>query len=258
VVVHVVAHSDAVADPSRDAAAQHAALDGRPPRRRLTKPLVQLTLAEALRDDDPRERAAARPGAMMGGALLPGPITRRAALAATVKTVVHPGASPPEPRYVPSAALADFVRCRDLTCRFPGCDHPADRCDVDHTIPHPIGPTCASNLKCVCRFHHLLTTFWGGFGDWRDRQLPDGTVIWTSPGGQTYRTRPGSRLLFPSLCEPTAPVAAVLSQAKPSAGLTMPRRNVTRSQDRQRRIDDERRLNEADAAEAALRSVPPF
>jgi hypothetical protein len=27
------------------------------------------------------------------------------------------GDAPPEPRYTPSPALADFVRCRDLTCR---------------------------------------------------------------------------------------------------------------------------------------------
>ena len=37
----------------------------------------------------------------------------------------------------------------------------------------------ASNLKCVCREHHLIKTFWG----WQDQQLPDGTLIWTSPSG---------------------------------------------------------------------------
>jgi hypothetical protein len=52
---------------------------------------------------------------------------------------------------VPSRQLADFVRCRDLTCRFPGCDEPAYHCDIDHTIAYPVGPTCASNLKCLCR-----------------------------------------------------------------------------------------------------------
>jgi hypothetical protein len=54
----------------------------------------------------------------------------------------------------------------------------------------------ASPLKCssASRIHHLLKTF----GDWRDRQLRDGTVIWTSPSGDTYVTTPGSALLFPS------------------------------------------------------------
>jgi hypothetical protein len=32
---------------------------------------------------------------------------------------------------------------------------------------------------------------------WRDRQLADGTVIWTSPTGQTYRTNPAGADLFP-------------------------------------------------------------
>jgi hypothetical protein len=79
-----------------------------------------------------------------------------------------------ETHYTPSAALADFVRCRDLTCRAPGCDRPATDCDLDHTIPYADGgPTHASNLKALCRGHHLMKTFWG----WRDRQLPDGTGI---------------------------------------------------------------------------------
>ncbi|PHO24224.1 hypothetical protein B6F15_18570, partial [Mycobacterium tuberculosis variant bovis] len=33
----------------------------------------------------------------------------------------------------------------------------------------------------------MLATFWG----WRAQQLPDGTVIWTLPGDQTYVTTPG-------------------------------------------------------------------
>ena len=48
----------------------------------------------------------------------------------------------------------------------------------------------------LCRIHHLLKTFWG----WADQQLPDGTLILTSPAGHTSVTTPGSALLFPSLC----------------------------------------------------------
>ena len=51
---------------------------------------------------------------------------------------------------------------------------------------------------------HLVKTFWG----WRDKQLPDETVIWTSPSGATYVTTPGSALLFPSLCVPAGDIAA--------------------------------------------------
>ena len=194
---------------------------------------------------------ATRPGAIIGGPFLPGALARRFARTAKACKVCHPGDAPPEPRHTPSRKLADFVRCRDLTCRFPGCSQPATDTDIDHTIAWPIGPTCASNLKCLCRRHHLLKTFWGGPNGWRDRQLPDGTIIWTSPRGRTYVTEPGSKLLFPSLCTPTAPVTITAEEAERARtqhnpGLTMPRRKRTRAQDRAQRITDDRRLNEAE------------
>jgi hypothetical protein len=55
--------------------------------------------------------------------------------------------APPEPRYRPSAALVQFVRCRDLTCRWSGCDTPAYHCDLDHTVPYTLGPTHASKVR---------------------------------------------------------------------------------------------------------------
>jgi hypothetical protein len=240
-------------------AAQHASLDGESPPM-FSKPLREMTLAEVIRESnaDPGEPFATRPGVIIGGPILPGPVLARTALTATIVPIIHPGNAPPEQRRTPSKALADFVRCRDLTCRFPGCPVPGTECDIDHTIPYPIGPTQASNLKCVCRNNHLLKTFWGGPGGWRDQQLPDGTVIWTAPGGQSYTTHPGSRLLFPSLCEPTAPVTVTAVPTAHTAGLTMPRRQSTRAQDRQHRIDDERRRNELDPpVEWARRNEPP-
>ena len=169
-----------------------------------------------------------------------------AELAAGAKLVplVHPVDAAPEPGYVPSKKLADFVRCRDLTCRWPGCDRPAFDCDLDHTVPHADGgPTHASNLKCYCRTHHLVKTFWG----WRDQQLPDGTIILNSPSGKTYVTSPGSALLFPSLCAPTGDLPA--PQAGPTTDYCgdrtamMPLRRRTRQQDRAHRIATERRQN---------------
>ncbi|ORW50267.1 hypothetical protein AWC21_33630, partial [Mycolicibacterium peregrinum] len=59
-----------------------------------------------------------------------------------------------EPQYRPSVALSEFIHWRDLTCRFPGCDAPAERCDIDHTAPWPAGPTHPSNTKLFCRAHH--------------------------------------------------------------------------------------------------------
>jgi hypothetical protein len=169
-----------------------------------------------------------------------------AELAKSAKLVplIHPGDAPPEPGYVPSKALADFVRCRDLTCRWPGCDRPATACDLDHTIPYAQGgPTHASNLKCYCRTHHLVKTFWG----WREQQLPDGTLILTSPSGHTYATTPGSALLFPSLCLSTggfpAPEADPPLDYCAERSAMMPKRRHTRAQNRIQRIASERRHN---------------
>jgi hypothetical protein len=55
--------------------------------------------------------------------------------------------------------------------------------------------------------------------------------------------------MFPTLCVPTAPVVVDGARAGTgvTAGLTMPRRAVTRSQGRRDRVDEERRLNELQA-----------
>ena len=60
--------------------------------------------------------------------------------------------------YEPPQALRDLVLARDRTCRGPGCRTPADRCDLDHTIPWPTGPTSPANLRALCRSHHRLKT----------------------------------------------------------------------------------------------------
>ena len=162
---------------------------------------------------------------------------------ATIRPLIHPGDAAPEPRYAPSRNLADFVRCRDMGCRFPGCDVAAFGTDIDHTISYSQGgPTQASNLKCLCRLHpHLIKTFWG----WHDQQHRDGTVIWTSPAGQTYTTRPGSALLFPSLCAPTAAVVRRDTHDDQSGERTamMPQRQRTRAKSRAARIAAERQQN---------------
>ncbi|MEU0496783.1 DUF222 domain-containing protein [Mycobacterium sp. NPDC006124] len=220
---------------------ESAALDGdHPPL--FDKPLRDLTLTEAM-TPTPGTLANLRPAALMGGQFLPGAVARRATIGATITPIVHPGQAPPENRYRPSKKLADFVRCRDMTCRFPGCRMPATQTDIDHTIPWPHGPTTASNLKCLCRRHHLLKTFWGGENGWREGQLDDGTIIWTAPDGQEFITTPGSRLLFPELSKPTATVTTTGRPVAHTTGLTMPRRRITRAHERADRIRRERELN---------------
>ncbi|OBG62070.1 hypothetical protein A5704_17035 [Mycobacterium sp. E735] len=182
----------------------------------------------------------AAPGVLPGfEGLLPAEVI--AELAGSAKLVPLGAPAEAEPRYTPSRGLADFVRCRDLTCRAPGCDRPAVDCDIDHTIPYSEGgATHPSNLKCLCRQHHLLKTFWG----WRDEQLEDGTLIWRLPDGHTYVTMPGSALLFPSLCAPTgdAPVLPAPERRGERTAM-MPRRKRTRAQNRAHRVSSERRHN---------------
>ncbi|HXB86463.1 HNH endonuclease signature motif containing protein [Mycobacterium sp.] len=214
--------------------------------------------SEALAVDpepDPPGDGIKRPaGRMVSGGAVPAPLLAELIRGgAKVTPVGLPVNAAAEPCYRPSAALERFIRCRDLTCRFPGCDRAAEFCDIDHTVAYPLGPTHPSNLKCVCRKHHLLKTFWTG---WSDEQWPDGTIVWTAPSGQTYTTRPGSRLLFPRMCLPTGELPTAPTDDRPlgDRGIMMPRRRRTRQQDRAYRIDAERALN---AAHVAERNKPP-
>ncbi|KPN48499.1 hypothetical protein AN931_18250, partial [Mycobacterium intracellulare subsp. chimaera] len=198
----------------------------------------------------------ATPGVEIGAeGLIPPEVLAELAASARLVPLAHPGDAAPEAGYVPSRALADFVRCRDLTCRWPGCDRPATACDLDHTIPYAAGgPTHASNLKTLCRTHHLVKTFWG----WKEKQLPDGTLIFTSPAGQTYVTTPGSALLFPSLCAATGAIAAPEADPPPNycaqRTAMMPKRRRTRTQDRAARVAGERKHNRD--ARLARRALP--
>jgi len=114
-------------------------------------------------------------------------------------------------------------------------------CDLDHTIPYGDGGrTQASNLKCLCRLHHLIKTFWG----WHDQQLPDGTLVWTSPSGQTHVTTPGSAILFPSLCVPIEVLEPAPHRPRCAERTAMmPKRRRTRAQNRAHYIASERRHN---------------
>ncbi|MBI2699913.1 MAG: HNH endonuclease [Mycobacterium sp.] len=187
-----------------------------------------------------------QPGCLLGAEDLITPeLLAELALTAKQVPLIHPGYAAPEPQYTPSKALADFVRARDLTCRWPGCDVPATHCDLDHTIPYANGgPTHAGNTKCYCRTHHLMKTFWG----WTEKQLADGTLILTSPAGETHVTTPGSALLFPSLCRAVGGMPAPEAQTPPADHCAertamMPTRRRTRGQDRAQRVAAERRAN---------------
>jgi len=114
---------------------------------------------------------SAEPASVLGAdGLITAGLLAELAKSAKLVPLVHPLDAPPENGYVPSKALADFVRCRDLTCRWPACDRPAIDSDIDHTIPYTAGgQTHASNLKCYCRTHRRPSPFcWLG----RRKSLP--------------------------------------------------------------------------------------
>ncbi|MCW2653321.1 MAG: hypothetical protein JWR32_4297 [Mycobacterium sp.] len=167
VVVHVVAEAA-----SLDAATDRLSPHGESSTRQLmirTPEEFTAAVSSLPPPPDPLPDPPPRPAVVIGGPVIPTELLTDliARGAATVRTVTHPGDAPPEPRYRPSEALVAFVRCRDLTCRFPGCRRPADLCDLDHTVPYDAGgATHPSNLKCLCRKHHLVKTFW----DSRDHQ----------------------------------------------------------------------------------------
>ena len=101
------------------------------------------------------------PGYIEGYGVIDAEQVRSLAEKASVRILEEPAVSPAEAlRYQPSAAVERWVRMRDMTCRFPGCDRSAVICDVDHTVPFNHadprngGLTVPWNLKCLCRQHH--------------------------------------------------------------------------------------------------------
>ncbi|MGA9674625.1 MAG: DUF222 domain-containing protein, partial [Mycobacterium sp.] len=149
VVVHVVAEASALT------ARPDPHTSGEPDRRPITR---DTPLSEALAPDPDPEPAAVRlPSArIVGGATLPAPLLAELITGgAAVKPVRHPGDSPPEPGYRPSAQLQRFIRCRDLTCRFPTCERPADSatsitpCPTRWASPtRPTSSVCAASITC--------------------------------------------------------------------------------------------------------------
>ena len=188
-------------------------------------------LAEQATVDGPSDQ----PGYLPGFGILAAESVRDLATTAKLKPLAIPSGAP-DPGYRPSAVTAEFVRWRDLTCRWPGCDAPVERCDIDHTVPYPAGATHPSDLKHYCRTHHLIKTFYTGPGGWTDQQLPDGTIILTAPTGHTYSTQPHRGVLFPALAQSTGDLGQLtgIGEDSPQRAVMMPRRRQTREQDRPR------------------------
>ena len=201
---------------------------------------------------------SATPGYLPGFGALPAEAVRDLATRAHVRPLKPADKFTAEPQYRPSTALAEFIRARDLCCRFPGCEVPAEFCDLDHSIPWARGGlTHPSNIHLKCRAHHLLKTFWCGENGWAEQQFPNGTIVFTSPSGRTYTTTPGGALFFPHLATPTETLTVSPREKppdNPGRTLMMPTRKRTRAEERAARITTERGLNEARWAA----DPPPF
>ena len=89
--------------------------------------------------------------------------------------------------YTPPADLQRFIAARDGVCRFPHCQQPASRCDIDHAVPWDQGgETNPANCSLLCRRHHRAKTL----GGWRLKRNEDASCSWTSPAGKSYRVDP--------------------------------------------------------------------
>jgi len=199
-----------------------------------------------------------RPGFLPGFGAVPAATVRDLVTRARLRPLTAAHELIAEQQYRPSVALAEFIRARDLWCRFPGCDVPAEFCDLDHSVPWALGGvTHPSNIHLKCRPHHLLKTFWCGENGWAEKQFPDATIVFTSPSGRMYTTTPGGALFFPHLATPTETLTVPQSEPppdNPGRTLMMPTRKRTRADERAARTAWERGLNEARWAA----DPPPF
>ncbi len=110
-------------------------------------------------------------------------------------------------RYQITGALRRMIITRDGTCRFPGCNAAATRCQIDHVIAwEDGGRSDVGNLGVLCVRHHQLKTH----GGWQlTHSKPDGSCTWRSPDGRIYHH-------FPE------PIITPKSKTQPVAGLDPP------------------------------------
>jgi Domain of unknown function (DUF222) len=142
------------------------------------------------------------PGELEGYGPIPAPVARRIAAEGTWRRIITDPASGTvldvgRTTYLPPADLAHHVEIRDRTCRYPGCAVPAARCDLDHVVPFPHGPTSADDLIALCRRHHRFKHHTpdehlrpaGSRSRCESRmnlqRLTHGTVRWHLPTGHT-------------------------------------------------------------------------
>ncbi|MCU1603497.1 MAG: protein of uncharacterized function, partial [Frankiales bacterium] len=87
--------------------------------------------------------------------------------------------------YLFRGRLRRWIQARDITCTFPGCERIAQRCEIDHVVAYPSGPTSHGNAACECVHHHQA----------KHATIPairrtDGSMHWTNRFGVTAERPP--------------------------------------------------------------------
>ncbi len=150
------------------------------------KPLIQIVMPHTTllgRDDQPCE--------LVGYGPIPAALAREIAADAVWHRLVTDPLSLAlldygRKTYTPPAALADFVRARDVTCRHPICRRRALDSELDHIVPFPNGPTAEPNLMDGCVHHHKNKHAAG----WQVIAHNDGRIEWITPTGHSYVSEP--------------------------------------------------------------------
>jgi len=98
----------------------------------------------------------------------------------------------PDTWRIPGAVQA-FADAAYVTSVGPHSSIPAERCDGEHLLRHPQGPTSVENIAPMDRGWHRPKTHAG----FRVKRHPDGRIEWTTPLGQTYVVHPYDYRLGP-------------------------------------------------------------
>jgi hypothetical protein len=97
--------------------------------------------------------------------------------------IPEPGIDAHPERRFPSAAQWRWVLSEHPTCRFPGCNRRAVRCDCDHIVPYNGRNTVIANLEPLCLRHHHCKHDAG----WQVFRDVNGVTWWVSPAtGRRY------------------------------------------------------------------------
>jgi hypothetical protein len=163
---------------------------------------------------------------LAGHGPIPAELAREIAADATLKRLVYDplsGALLDHGRttYRPPAALADFVRARDLHCRGPICNRRALDSELDHIIPYPKGPTSEKNLMGGCGHDHHAKHAPG----WQVRARPRGRIEWITPTGHRYCSDPHD--YRPDAQPPPPPATTPPTSQKPHRPTTRQRDEIT-------------------------------